>query len=373
MIMANILFVTWDGGGNLPPAIGIAAELQRRGETVRFLGHEQQRTIIERAGLRFEPYSPPHGFSSTTPERWLRWMTSLFALMNDRSLGVDLLASVEREPTDLVVIDCVLRSVLRAAEQSHIRRAVLVHSFYETGAWSMGSNGPIARLRGRPSAGPWGGADVGLVATLRSLDPDGHKTLPESIRFTGPVWQGAPRPAKPADGEPRVLMRLSSCWFPGQQRVLQNILEALRGLPVHAVVTTGPAVWTESLLVPPNAELHSYVPHAEVLPTVSLVIGHGGHATTMAALSGDLPIIVLPMAKFMDQLKIGKAIEKAGAGRLLPKRSSPARIRHAIEDVIGDDRYRLAASRLGAEIRQQGGAAVAADAIAEVLAQSRQT
>ena len=29
--MASILFVTWDGGGNLPPALGIAAELRDRG------------------------------------------------------------------------------------------------------------------------------------------------------------------------------------------------------------------------------------------------------------------------------------------------------------------------------------------------------
>ena len=74
--MGDILFVTWDGGGNVPPAIGIASELQRRGESVRVLGHEQQRTMIEKAGLRFEPYSHPHPFSSTTPEPWLRWITS---------------------------------------------------------------------------------------------------------------------------------------------------------------------------------------------------------------------------------------------------------------------------------------------------------
>ncbi len=40
--MANILFVTADLGGNVPPAIGIAAELRRRGHRVCFLGHEQQ-------------------------------------------------------------------------------------------------------------------------------------------------------------------------------------------------------------------------------------------------------------------------------------------------------------------------------------------
>ena len=29
--MADILFVTWDGGGNVPPALGIAGELVSRG------------------------------------------------------------------------------------------------------------------------------------------------------------------------------------------------------------------------------------------------------------------------------------------------------------------------------------------------------
>jgi MGT family glycosyltransferase len=170
-----------------------------------------------------------------------------------------------------------------------------------------------------------------------------------------------------------VLVSLSSVYFPGQERVLQNVLDALSGLPVHAVATSGAAVSPGHLRVPPNVELYSYLPHADVLPTVSLVIGHGGHATTMAALSRDLPIIVLPMAKFMDQLKIGQALEKVGAGCLLRKRSSPARIRTAIEEVLDDDRYRLAASRLGAEIRQQDGATAAADEIAKVLAHARQT
>ena len=34
--MSEILFVTWDGGGNVPPALGIATELAARGHTVRF-------------------------------------------------------------------------------------------------------------------------------------------------------------------------------------------------------------------------------------------------------------------------------------------------------------------------------------------------
>lgn len=37
--MSNLLFTTWDGGGNVPPALGIAGELQLRGHRVRVMGH----------------------------------------------------------------------------------------------------------------------------------------------------------------------------------------------------------------------------------------------------------------------------------------------------------------------------------------------
>ena len=114
-----------------------------------------------------------------------------------------------------------------------------------------------------------------------------------------------------------MLVSLSSVFFPGQERVLQNVLDAVSGLPLRALVTTGGALSAENLRVPTNAELHSYLPHSDVLPTVSLVIGHGGHATTMAALSRDLPVIVLPMARFMDQFKIWQARERPGAGPLM--------------------------------------------------------
>jgi UDP:flavonoid glycosyltransferase YjiC (YdhE family) len=105
------------------------------------------------------------------------------------------------------------------------------------------------------------------------------------------------------------------------------------------------------------------------MPNVSLVIGHGGHATTMAALAHDLPVIGMPMFKFMDQKKIGQAVQKAGAGHLLPKRSSPTHIRQIIQQLLSDDRFRLNAARLGTEIRQQDGATPAADAIGYALAQ----
>jgi hypothetical protein len=100
--MASILFVTWDGGGNLPPALGIAAELRSRGGQVRFLGHEQQRRAIEGAGLRFEPYRHARPWSSAAPADGLRGAARIFSVFTDRGPGEDLLASIGREPADLV-------------------------------------------------------------------------------------------------------------------------------------------------------------------------------------------------------------------------------------------------------------------------------
>jgi aromatic-L-amino-acid decarboxylase len=46
--MARILVVTWDGGGNVPPMLGVASELLRRGHQVRVLGNPQQREAVVR-------------------------------------------------------------------------------------------------------------------------------------------------------------------------------------------------------------------------------------------------------------------------------------------------------------------------------------
>ena len=51
--MTDVVFATLDAGGNVPPLLGIAEEVARRGHRVRVLGHEQQRASFEKAGLEF--------------------------------------------------------------------------------------------------------------------------------------------------------------------------------------------------------------------------------------------------------------------------------------------------------------------------------
>jgi MGT family glycosyltransferase len=214
------------------------------------------------------------------------------------------------------------------------------------------------------------------VATAPQLDPSAGvapRALPANACYTGPVVRVPdPPPGPPTDGIPRVLVSLSTIHYPGQTGVLQAILDALADIPVTGVVTTGPAVDPGQLSAPGNCELHRYVPHNDVLPGVSLVIGHGGHATTMRALAWGRPLLIIPMHPMLDQPMIGQAVSEAGAGETLPTTASPARIREAAVRLLADGPHRAAAWRLGDSIRAADGVATAATRLQELLSPAYQ-
>jgi UDP:flavonoid glycosyltransferase YjiC (YdhE family) len=368
--MARLLFVTWDGGGNLPPALGIAADVQRRGHLVRFLGHAQQRASIEHSGFAFQPYAHARPWSSTAPAHGLTAADDIFSMFTDVGPGVDLLDAVGADPTDAVVVDCMSLGALQAAEQAGLRRVVLVHTYwaYLTQQWARGPIVPYARAHGQRPERLWGSAEAVLVAADPSLDPAGGEDLPASIRHVG-VVQPTPqrRASHTGNGRPRVLVSLSTTFFPGQDEALQSILDALAELPVDGVVTTGDAVDPQRLRRPQNVEVHRFMPHEQILPTVDLVIGHGGHSTTMRALSHDLPLVVLPMHPMLDQAMNGRSVEEQGAAVVLTKTSSPNAIRAAVRALLAPGPHRDAAARIGAQLRSRNGAAAAADVLDHML------
>jgi len=132
------------------------------------------------------------------------------------------------------------------------------------------------------------------------------------------------------------------------------------------VVTTGP-VAPDALRAPPHFEVHRHLPHDDIMPSAALVVGHGGHATTMRALAHGVPLLVLPMHHILDQPMIGKAIAAAGAGRVLPKTASAEQIRSAVRSLLQDPSYRRAAAAAGARLRSRNGAIAAADELEGLL------
>lgn len=359
--MSDVLFVTWDGGGNVPPALGIARELLARGHTVRFLGHASQRERLASAGVEVETPRNTRAFDNRTDYSPLRLM-SVFA---DRGQGRDLLDAVARRPADLVVVDGLTFGPMRAAADAGLRFAVLEHAYdsmYRRGILGgpMGLNLRLRRLRPVQALDA---AAARLLATVPSLDP--LPAPPTNLRRIGPVVTVGER--TPAT-RPTVLVSLSTFAFPRMRRCLQSIIDATTELDADVVVTTGPAIDPAELRVPRGVEVHRFVPHVELMPHARLVVGHGGHGTTMQALAHDLPVAVMPMDALTDQPAVGASLERAGAGRRLRKGAAPDAIAPVLAELLADGPHRAAAARLGAEVRGLPGAVLGADAVEELIA-----
>src|SRR5690606_36447528 len=104
--MAEFLFVTWDGGGNVPPLAGLARELHERGHGVRVVGHAAQADRF--APLRFSAHHPRRAFTATGPVT----VPALLPVFADRRYGAEVLRLLDTRPADVVVVDCLLFGVM---------------------------------------------------------------------------------------------------------------------------------------------------------------------------------------------------------------------------------------------------------------------
>ena len=357
--MARYLLSTWSGGGNLPPALAIAAELVHRGDTVRVIGHDDQRAAVEAAGLPFEPYP--------TGRQWVGSQGSnpvaMFGVFHDEALGVDVVASITREPVDAVIVDCMLLGVLKQVQQAGTPTIVIAHSLMSF--WHRWRRNPLtalfsARLGVRADR-LWHASSVVLVTALAELDSASRE--PGDGTWIGPI---VPAESAPSTGD-AVLVSLSSVNLPGQRAVLQRAIDAVAELGLPLIVTTGPAIDAAGLRLPAGAEVHRYLPHPEAMRRARLVIGHGGHGTTMTALAHDLPLVMIPLHPMIDQPLVAAAVQQVGAGIALRKSASSAQIAVAVRRLLDEPGHRAAAARLGASIRQSRAATRGADRIAQAL------
>ncbi|MFQ6173310.1 glycosyltransferase [Oryzobacter sp. R7] len=357
--MAEVVFTTWDGGGNVPPAFAIGRELLARGHAVRFLGHRSQAPAIEDAG--FEVVAAPRSRElspATAPST-----VEMLATFADRGAALDLLAELDHRPADVVVVDALTLGALDAARRSGVPYCVLehFHDTYYRGAL-RGPLGLLLRATGLRPVRALDAAAARIVTSLPALDP--VEPSP-NLHQVGPVVTWRPR----AEGAaPSVLVALSTFGFARMTGVLQRVLDATDGLGVQVVVTTGPHIDPTDLRVPPGTVVHRWADHADLMARATVLVGHGGHGTTLQALAHDLPVLVLPMDAKTDQPLVGHALEDAGAGRVLPRSAPPARIREAVAALLADGPHRGAAARLGAQVRATRAAADAADVIEQVAA-----
>ena len=357
--MSSILFVTWDGGGNVPPATALARELVRRGHEVRFLGHPSQEERLAAAGFEVVPARHVRRFVGVEPHSPL----DMIATFGDRGAGRDLRDATTSRPTDLAVVDAFAFGALAAARRADVPYVVLEHAHdaYYRRTILGGPMGVSLRLRGLRPGRTLRDAALRLLLTLPELDP--VPSPPANLLQVGPVapWSPLTRTG------PAVLISVSTFGYPGQAEVLQRLVDATDGTGARVVVTTGPVVDPAELRLRDDVEVHRWLPHSEVMPQMSLMVGHGGHGSTTTALAHELPLLLLPMGSLSDQPMMGRALEAAGAGIALPRDTDVTDLRAAMMTLLADGPHRAAAARLGAAIRATDAVRDGADAVESVL------
>jgi UDP:flavonoid glycosyltransferase YjiC (YdhE family) len=360
-VPSTVLFVLHDAGGTVPPVLALAAAFVGRGSEVVVLSQPSVRARAEAVGGRFVAFSalPDYERDVALEEQLALTVPAL----SGRAVGDDLLRVEAEHAVDLVVVDANLAGALAAAETLSQPSAVLLHSMYATfvdtwfaDLWPL--LGPAIddtrAAYGLAPAGSWAGLfaahDRLLSAVPAELDAPVADPPPGLCHhgFLVPPPPGADPPAFPAGDGSAVLVGLSTT-YQRQEPLVRAIEEAVALVGARAIVTTAG---------------RPHVPHALVLPQADVAVTHAGLGSVAAALAAGVPLVCTPISR--DQPLNAERVAAVGAGVALPVDANAAQIAGALDEVLGDPRYR-AGARAMAEASRRAGEAPAAVAELEAL------
>ncbi len=364
----RFLIISWDGGGNVPPALNLGTRLVHLGHRVRLLGWESMKSRAAAAGLEFTAYPsmPPWPAGVTLQQGWMKLVIPALFGPGTRD---DIRTEIEDFAPDVVVVDCMINAGIEVADTLDVPRAVLMHILYSTYKDTWGTR--VTRAKNAAYLDR-----AGQVLVLVPPGFDRADALPPNTSEVGPVT--APDPSPPlsaglaellaAPGKPWVLLSLGTT-LQDQAAVLPRILEAVTPLPVRVLLTLGDVLPSSAINSPPNVTVCGYVPHDLLMPHMAAVVSHGGLSTITAALAAGVPLVCIPQSR--DQPDNAKRVEASGAGRAVGKDAPPAEIAAAIEAVLTDPAVRDQAHHFADVIAALGRGDDAARKVAGLIVPNR--
>ena len=413
----RFLLAAIDSGGTLPPALGLAGELVRRGHSVEVLGDPTAENSARAAGCGFTawPTAPRidtiadqtaliQELESGNPLRQFAAARDRFLVGPAEQYADDVVTAARALRVDAVLAD-VLPGLLIGAQSTGLPTAGLMANIYlrptrglpvMLSGWTPG-RGPAGRIRDalvrgamRPMLARFvpGLNDVlsahqlapvrnmfelfdrcraVLVMTSPSFDFQSPH-IPANVHFVGPQLDDPDWASnddwRPDGGDPLVLVATSSI-FQDQVGLLRRVADALGRLPVRALITTGRAVDPADVPAPGNVRVVRAAPHSAVLAEAAVVVTHAGHGSVLKALAAGVPLVCLPMGR--DQKDNTVRVLRVGAGVRVAKDAPADRVAAAVRQVLDDPAYRATARRfadtLAEEARTRPSAADRAEAL----------
>ncbi len=400
------LFALVDGGGTVPPELGAVRRLVERGHDVTVLAEDSMADDVTATGATLRPWTTAPNRPSRLPDDdpTRDWECKNPLQLFDRLLDLqfvgpapayadDVDAAIAVRRPDLVVCSMFALGAMVAAEGAGIPFDMLMPNIYLLPADGMPPMGlglqPAGGFAGRtrdravhalierswakglpaindlrrergltPLARLWDQAEHArrkLVMTSTAFDFPA--TMPDNVRYVGPVlddptWAVADvstgAAVDPAD-RPLVLVAMSST-YQDQHDSIQRVVDALGGLAVRGVVTTGPAIDPTTIDHRPNVEVVRSASHQALLSSAAVVVTHGGHGTVIKSLAAGVPLVILPHGR--DQADNAARVVSRHAGVKLARTSKPTKIAAAIRAVLDDQSYADSARALGETIRR---------------------
>lgn len=415
--MAHYLVAASTIPGHLSPLLELGSDLTRRGHDVSFLADSEYRAQIRRRGMRHVPLPPGGSPRTNRPlpvatglvQRFLTGrhdMSAVFVAPLATQWSA-LQRLLDKRRVDAVLCDVAFTGVMPLLLSALPRPAVVVCgvsplmlSSPDTPPFGMGwQPEPFMDYRmmhrvvgdvlfrgirsqlddalrsvGAPRS-PVFLTDWPLLAdhvvqlSIPGLEYPRHD-LPNTVSFAGPVLpRGVPSrlAQRPKRCEKTVVHVTQGTWDNCDlgELVIPTV-RALRSRPDVAIIaTTGqPGRCTLPIALPGNTFVSDYVPYEKLLPAVDVMVTNGGFGGVHYALAHGIPLVIAGAAS--DKPEVAARVAYAGAGIDLRTSRPKARdVADAVDRVLTQPRYRIAARRLRAEILRYN----AFEHVAQTLAQ----
>ena len=390
----DFLLASWGTLGNLSPMLTAARRLRQNGHHIRVMADPAMRSEVEASDFAFVTWRRAPTGTAADPVGVSDMQDFLRRAVFDPAAlyAADISDEIGRMPTDAVLVLDALFGGALGAEASGVPFALLSP---HVSLRPLPGMPPVTSGLGQPKTpeqrAEVDAANVGQAEAINAFLPDLNRvradlglplladvfdlfdranrlllatsrafdfqadTLPDNFRYIGPLLD-VPNWSKSLETEawrapwsarsvrPRALIACST-GAQGQRDMFQRILGAMEAVAVDALATAGPNLDVADLRAPKNVHLVRGAPHDLVMRDVSVVISQGGHGTTTRSLINGLPHLILPMGR--DQAANAARIEAKGAGLQLPPTASEADIAAAVNRLIAEPRFRMAAGLLG--------------------------
>ncbi|MGW1060155.1 macrolide family glycosyltransferase [Micromonospora rubida] len=209
-----------------------------------------------------------------------------------------------------------------------------------------------------------------LALIPRAMQPHADQVDTAAVTFVGPCH--GPRGdedgwTRPADAENVLLISLGSA-YTRQPEFYRQCLAAYGDLPGwHVVLQIGKYTDARELgAIPPNVEVHSWVPQRAILEKADAFVTHAGMGGCCEGLLAGVPMIAVPQAA--EQFVNADRLVELGVARRIDTPDATAEaLRAALGELVTDAEVTHRSARLRADARAEGGTARAADLIEHLV------